>query len=128
MKKFFFLNLVLVLLLVFASCNENECHNTLRGVVTSVDGPTSGGVGENLVYTISFYASNGCGSFHSISSNRVGSTVFIEAKVRYKGCICPDVLVEFQKDYVFRPTEQGVYTLVFQNNVQEHITLTITIN
>lgn len=128
MKHIKTLLFVIVFSLVFSSCNDNDCYRIERGEITNVSGPTSGVVGEDMVFTISFYAYNGCGSFHSIKSNRVGSSVYVEANVKYRGCICPEVLVEFQKDFVLRPTEQGVYTLVFQNNVQEQITLTITVN
>lgn len=120
--------LVIVFSLLYSSCKENDRFRVERGEITNVSGPTSGAVGENMVFAISFFAYNGCGRFHNIKSNLVENTVYIEANVKYIGSICPEVLVEFQEDFVFRPTEQGVFTLVFQNNVQEHITLTITIN
>jgi hypothetical protein len=119
---------ILLFTLLLWGCESEDPDIVDLGVITNVSGPASGEVNEDIIFKIDFYAINGCGSFHSITCSQNGNRTFVQANVKYSGSVCPDILIEFQEDFVFRTTQVGVYTLVFNNSFYDDITYTITIN
>ncbi len=109
-------------------CIHFICNEVMRATVEEISGPSTGKVGEDILFNVTYYATNGCGSFHSISESREGKSITVEGKVKYSGCICPEVLVFFEEQYVFKATSPGIYEIIFLSTGSNSFKHTITIN
>jgi len=110
-------HLAIVLMAIFISlsgCITFTCDETRSAGVEDVSGPSAGIVGEDIAISVTFYATNGCGSFHSMSDSQSGNVITVEGKVKYTGCICPEVLVTFEEQYIFKASIPGTYEIIFQ--------------
>jgi hypothetical protein len=123
------IGVIVALSMLMGSCaKKDKCYSVENAIVTSVSGPQTAAVNEQVTLTVNFYAVNGCGAFHSIADSRSQNTITVNVKVAYSGCVCTDIILEMQEEYVFTGSQPGVYTIVFNNKVLDDITHTITIN
>lgn len=120
--------ITVILLISLTGCIHFICNEEVRASVEEISGPETGAVGEDIIINVTYYATNGCGSFSGISDSREGKTITVEGKVKYSGCICPEVLVFFEEQYVFKASSPGIYEIVFLSTDSNSFKLTITIN
>jgi hypothetical protein len=101
----------MVMFISLTGCITFTCDEAKSAGVVDVSGPSMGIVGEDIAISVTFcniLCNNGCVSFHSLSDSLSGN-VIMEGKVKYTGCICPEVLVTFVEQYIFNASTPGPY-------------------
>lgn len=127
-QKWLLISTTALVLTCLTGCIHFNCNEERRASVEMISGPNSGKVGEDILFYLTYYATNGCGSFQGISDTREDNTITVEGKVKYSGCVCPEVLVVFEEQYIFKASSAGTYEIIFLSTGSNTFKHTITIN
>lgn len=122
---------ILIAFAAVISCNKessnDNCVDYETAYVTSVNGPSTGTVNQDLEFEVDFNIKNGCGKFFGFEeSNNVNSKI-IKVNTKYEGCVCTDIFVMQTEIYTFRATVAGDYELKFLSGEDEYIVVVISI-
>jgi hypothetical protein len=93
--------------------DDDTCLSFRNDEVLDAQGATTGGINQDIPFTVTYALSNGCGSFAGFEQQTSGNTISVYAKTKYEGCICTQDYRTFQSVYNFRATQAGTYTLQF---------------
>jgi len=132
MKKFALKTLAVVLFIStsLVSCSNDDGGETVMlktSYVTSVEGPITGSINEDITLTTKFVAENGCGQFNKFFETINGSTKTIGVQVKYTGTNCGSTPTEITTPYKFRVNQAGTYTFKFRRNDTQFITHVVTV-
>ena len=103
MNKYFIISVSAVIFFIsFLSCKkqDNKCISHTTAVVREVTGPNTALVNQEIDLTVLYYLGNGCGQFEGLEATSNGNTTIISLKAKYQGCICTDVLLSGQANYI----------------------------
>lgn len=104
-------------LLLFAfTCNKktgDSCISYLTAPVIEAVGPTTGGVNQDIAFSVTYGIGNGCGTFFKFEELATASNTVVKVIAKYEGCICTAIYVDSKKDYIFKKTLPGTYNLQF---------------
>ena len=133
MKKFRLqaVALVLVVTAAFTSCSKDDDNDgpvTKTAFVTTVTGPTTGTINQELVMAVAFTVDNNCGSFNKFVETSVTNTKTIEVQAKYEGTNCGTTATVKNTTYKFKATAAGTYILKFKKSATEFVTQTVVVN
>jgi len=126
---------VLFIITVLTSCsNDNDSPQTGDGYIykssyaTSVVGPVTGKVGQELIYNVSFQVENGCGEFNKMTDVEFNKEVGyqVEAKYPVTACSLPDPEIK-KTNYKVKTTLAGTYYLRIAKSETEFIVTKVVI-
>lgn len=107
--------------------NENEyCYYEIETAVAEVTGPETAEVNQEIVFTVKFQSGNGCykrSRFSETGTNTKTISVFSF----YEGCVCTQQTELISKEYKFKPTAVGTYSLKFKTGPANFITKTVDV-
>lgn len=116
--KFFkskFLGLLLVISGITA-CSVDDgdeyCFYQQNTSTTTVTGPETALVNEEITFDVSFKIANDCGSFSGFNQSE-GYPKQVVAVVGYNGCNCNEQVTTVTKEYNFTAATPGEYELRF---------------
>lgn len=107
MNPLFQKNIVILfsLALLLVSCKKNKensnCLSYTNAAVTNIAGPNTAFINQEIVLTISFQCTNGCGQFGSFEETSLGNNINVTVKAKYEGCICT-------QDFPIRTTQYNL--------------------
>lgn len=129
MKTILSLIIMLTGSLLLISCDKNELSHSGfdNSVITKVEGPASGSVGQEIDLEITLQGYNGCAVAGQLQESIYGNTRVIKGKVIYEGEACHQALVSVVKSYMFKTSSAGTYELKFLKVDNTFITHTITV-
>lgn len=117
-------------LLALTSCDITDdtqtCIATIYAPATEVTGPATATINQEVDFAVKFKIENSCGSFLGFAES-TATPKQIAATVRYDGCDCNEVVTNVTKNYKFKATVAGEYTLKFLTANSQYITKTITV-
>lgn len=126
---------VLFIITMFTSCSSDS-DNTPTGdgyiykssYATSVVGPETGKVNQELVYSISFQVENGCGEFNKMTDVEFNkeSGYQVEAKYPVTTCSLPDPEIK-RTNYKVKTALAGTYYLRIAKSETEFIVTKVVI-
>lgn len=133
MKPLFQKNIILLfsLALLLISCKKNKensnCLFFTNAAVTNIAGPNTAFVNQEIVLTISFQCTNGCGQFGSFEENSVGNNINVTVKAKYEGCVCTQDFPIRTIQYKFKKSQSGSFELRFLQNNNSYLSHTIVV-
>lgn len=133
MKSLFQKNIVILfsfalLLLSFKKNKENSnCLSYTNAAVTNIAGPNTAFVNQEIVLTISFQCTNGCGQFGSFEETSLGNNINITVKAKYEGCICTQDFPIRTTQYKFKKSQSGSFELRFLQSNNSYLSHTIVV-
>lgn len=132
MKKMKLQVIALVLLVAtgFTSCNKDDEPQiiTNKSFVTTVTGPTTGKVNQELTLTVSFTTVNNCFVFNKFLETATENTKVIEVESKSEGINCGTTPVTKTTSYKFKATAAGTYILKFKKSATEYVIQNIVIS
>lgn len=137
MKNFKLQSIALIVFFVtiLTSCSSDNDKPETPTVVyksafaTEVAGPTTGKVGEELTYAVSFLAENGCGEFNRFTDVEFNKEpgFQIEAKYPVEPCIRVEPTV-VRTIYKIKPTTKGTFYLRIAKSETTYITTQVVVS
>lgn len=137
MKNFKLQSIALIMLFVtvLTSCSsDNDTQGQAKFIyksafATSIDGPTTGKVGQELNYAVSFTVENGCGEFNRFTDVEFNKEpgFQIEAKYPVENCIRIEPTV-VRTIYKIKPTTKGTFYLRIAKSETEYIITQVIIS
>lgn len=123
--------LLFSLAFLFVSCKKSaeniDCVSYTNGPVTTIEGPSTALVGQEIVLNVSFQSINGCGQFGSFEETSVGNNVNITVKAKYEGCVCTQDYPIRTTSYKFKKSQSGSYQLRFLQAENTYLTHTVVV-
>ncbi|KOP38014.1 MULTISPECIES: hypothetical protein [unclassified Flavobacterium] len=125
---------VLFIMTVLTSCSSDNDTPQGDGYIyksayaTTVLGPTTGKVGQELIYNISFQVENGCGEFNKMTDVEFNkeSGYQVEAKYPATTCSLPDPEIK-KTNYKIKTNLAGTYYLRIAKSETEFIVTKVVI-
>ena len=113
-------------LTVISSCgvDDGDCYSDGYVYASTVTGPTTAVVDEEITLNVSFKIYSSCGAFTGFDQSLPKN---VHIKVRYTGCQCTNTNTTVTEPYVFSADEPGEYELKFLKEDNTYITRTITV-
>jgi hypothetical protein len=113
-----------------SSCDKEDIwdYTLENSVITKVEGPTSGVVGQEITLEVTLQGNNGCAVSGQLQETVEGNTHVIKGKVIYQGEVCTHALVSIAESYTFKASSAGTYELKFLKADKAFITHTITVS
>lgn len=133
MKPLFQKNLVILfsLTLLLISCKKNKenshCLSFTNAAVTNIEGSNTALVNQEIVLTISFQCTNGCGQFGSFEETTIGNIIQVSVKAKYEGCVCTQDVPIRTTQYKFRKSQSGSFEIRFLQNNNSYLSHTIVV-
>lgn len=113
------------------SCEKNENKNCVSyepGRPISINGPSTGKVGDDINLTVEFAVMNGCGQFERFEESDAGHQKVISIVAKYSGCACTDNIPILTAEYVYKPTSSGIHYLKFESATTPPVVDTLVIS
>jgi hypothetical protein len=123
--------LVVVIASGFASCSADDDQPaiiTQKSFVSTVTGPETGTVNQELTLTVNFDVANKCGVFNKFVETTTENTKIIEVETKLEGTDCGTTPVSKTTMYKFKAAAAGTYIFKFKKTETEFITQTIVIS
>jgi len=132
MKKLALRTLAIVLFIStsLVSCNNDDGGETIilkTSYLTSVEGPVTGALNQDITLNVKYTAENGCGAFNKFVETQSGTTKTIQVQVKYVGDNCGSTPTEVTSPYTFNVNQPGTYTFKFKRNASQFITHVVTV-
>lgn len=132
MKKFALKTVAVVLFLAtsLSSCSSDDGGETIiikNSYLTSVDGPVTGTVNQEITLTTKYVIENSCGQFEKFNEVQNGNSKTIDVQVKYTGENCTTASTEVTTPYKFTVIAPGTYTFKFKRNASQFITHVVTV-
>lgn len=131
MKKFALKTLAILFIATsLSSCSNDDGGETIilkTSYVTSVEGPITGAIDQDITLTTKFKAENGCGEFEKFVEIINSTTKTIHVQVKYVGENCGSTPTEKTVPYTFKVNRAGTYTFKFKKNETQFITHVVTV-
>ncbi len=119
------------LALLLVSCKKNKensnCLSYTNAAVTNIAGPNTAFVNQEIVLTISFQCTNGCGQFGSFEETSLGNNINVTVKAKYEGCICTQDIPIRTTQYKFKKSQSGSFELRFLQSNNSYLSHTIVV-
>lgn len=127
--KAFLVLMMLTVAFSLSRCDKDEVPNPGldKSVITNVEGPASGKIGQEIIFEVTLQGYNGCAISGELQENIDGTTRIIKGKVIYHGEACYQALVSIVKTYTFKASATGTYELKFLKVDNTFITHTINV-
>lgn len=121
----------LIAALPLTSCNEDSneselCYYEVERDVTEVTGPATAEVNQEITFTVTFESINGCYKRARFTETGTNQKV-IKLFAFYEGCMCTQHTMPVEKQYKFKPTAVGTYSLKFRGENNTIITKTVDV-
>jgi hypothetical protein len=132
-KSLFQKNIVILFsfALLLISCKKNKensnCLSYTNAAVTNIAGPNTAFVNQEIVLTISFQCTNGCGQFGSFEETSLGNNINVTVKAKYEGCICTQDIPIRTTQYKFKKSQSGSFQLRFLQSNNSYLSHTIVV-
>ncbi len=110
--------------------NNKETPQTVsRAVnVTAVTGPSTGKVGVNVNFEVSFIVDNACGEFDRISDISIGKESGFQVEAKYPIATCAnETPTALHTLYTFSPQSKGTFEIKFKKSETEFLVKTLVI-
>lgn len=107
--------------------DENECTASVLAPVSRLSSVKTGKVGEPLEVFFTVPIQNGCGQFQKLDEARTGFNLYLSPQVRYEGCVCAEVVTDYNGIYRFTATQPGTYVVHFLTTNNRELTDTLTV-
>jgi len=136
MKNFKLQSIALIMLFVtvLTSCSsDNDAPEDPKVVyktayATSVVGPTTGKVGQELSYDIEFTSENGCGEFHQLVEVEYNKVLVYQVEAQYPIATCAKTTPERRVTvYKITPQTKGTFYLRLAKSETEYISTTVVV-
>lgn len=130
MKKFKLKSALVVLFLATAlvSCSNDDDKVTAPGettknaLVTTIAGPATGKVNEELSYDVTFTVDSACGEFSKIVEATIGTEKGLQVEVKYPTGPCTTQVPEPKKTvYKFKSATAGTFEIKFKKSETEFV-------
>ncbi|WP_286970249.1 hypothetical protein [Flavobacterium sp. UBA4854] len=96
--------------------------------VTAISGPSTGKVGVDINFEISFIAENACGQFDRISDISIGKESGFQIEVKYPKETCSNQTpTALHTVYTFSPQSKGTFEIKFKKSETEFLVKTLVI-
>lgn len=119
------------LIFTFGACTQkyedDTCISISKAAVIKIEGAGTALVNEEVILTVSFGCSNGCGQFGSFAEAITGNTTTITVNARYAGCICTQDAPIRKTLYKFKKSQAGIFDLKFFQTENTYLTHTIVV-
>ena len=122
---------------IFTSCSSDNDSKTpvtpqpilKSAYATEVTGPTTGKVGDELTYMVSFIVDNACGEFNKMTDIEIKKEEGYQVEAKYPAtCSTPDSPQTKRTAYKVKPTMKGTFYLRIAKSETEYIVTTVVIN
>ena len=126
-----FMICVAVMIITSIGCFKKEvkCISTVDAFVDSAQGPLTGTVNSDNVYSVFFGIGNGCGRFTGFEESRTGNIITVRARITFEGCMCTEIYQMANEAYRFRATAPGNYIIQFiKGDLNSVVQKNITVN
>ncbi len=110
--------------------NKNETPQTISKAVdvTAITGPSTGKVGVDVNFEISFTVENACGQFDRISDISIGKESGFQIEAKYPKETCANQTpTALHTVYTFSPESKGTFEIKFKKSETEFLVKTLVI-
>lgn len=120
------------LIITLFSCTKEQddgskCFSITKAPVTKIEGANSATINQEIILTISFGCSNGCGQFGNFDEVTSGNVTMITVNAKYEGCICTHDIPTRQITYKFKKSQPGIFDLKFSQLGNTYLQHTIIV-
>ena len=124
--------LFLAVSLVACSSDDNnkETPNTVSSAanVTGISGPSTGKVGVDINFDVSFIVDNACGTFDRISDISIGKESGFQVEAKYPTGTCANQTpTALHTVYTFSPQSKGTFEIKFKKSETEFLVKKVVI-
>lgn len=132
MKKFALKTIAAVLFIAtsLTSCSNDDGGETIifkNSFLTSVEGPETGLVNQEITLTTKYVIENGCGQFEKFNEIQNGNNKTIDVNVKYTGANCGNTSTEVSAPYKFMVNQAGTYIFKFKKSASQFITHVVVV-
>lgn len=134
MKKFKLQSIAALLFLVtiLNSCSSDndvprENYIYKSAFVTSVTGPTTGKVNQELIYSVAFQVENGCAEFNKMTDVNIDKLDGYQVEVKYPATCSTNAPEIKRTNYKVSSKIKGTFYLRFAKSETEFIVTTVVI-
>lgn len=132
MKKFAFKTVAVVLFIstLFSSCSNDDGGENIivkKQEITSVVGPETATIGEQITLTVTYKVDNSCGVFQRFFEITNGNSKTIDIEARYEGENCGTTETTLTQPYQVSVITPGTYNFKFRKTGTQFITHTVVI-